>query len=269
MKWWMAIGCIVLLLTAGMASAASTAETTKHFEIISSNSLSANSYDLGSLLERCYNDVNDVWGSAPDHIKVILVGKKSMDQVGEHVEAFSAWNKDSSTIVLRQDSLKNKNSLKVAAEHELCHICINPFIAKKGCKDFNWMEEGICMVVSKETFDDTKVSKNIVKSGFMSAPEIASAVDNENYNVSKNGYLQSYSLIKYIEARYGVDVLVQMIESPEKSFDLAFEEATGEDFSTFHQEWESYVRKKANSSSGPSRSPLSRYRLVSRPAYAF
>ncbi len=269
MKWWMAIGCIVLLLTAGLASAASPTETTKHFEIISSNSQSANAYDLGSLLERCYSDVNAVWGSAPDHIKVILVGKKSMDQVGEHVEAFSAWNKDSSAIVLRQDSLKNKNSLKVAAEHELCHICINPFIAKKECKEFNWMEEGICMVVSKEPFDDTKVSKNIMNYGFLSVPEIASAVDNENYNVSKNGYLQSYSLVKYIDARYGIDAIVQMIESPDKSFDLAFEEATGEDFSTFYREWESYVRMKSLSSSGQSRAPAPRYRQVSRPAYAF
>jgi hypothetical protein len=269
MKWWMAIGCIVLLLATGVACTAGTGETTRHFDIVSTSTVSSNSYDLGSLLERCYYDVNSIWGSAPDHIKVILVGKKSMDQVGEHVEAFSAWNKDSSAIVLRQDSLKNKNALKVAAEHEICHICINPFIAKKDCKNFNWMEEGICMVVSKEPFDDSKVSKNIVKYGFMSPAEIASAVDNDNYNVSKNGYLQSYSLIKYIDVRYGIDAIVQMIESPEKSFDAAFEDATGEDFSTFYTEWTSYVKLKALSPSGQSRVPSSGYRPASRPAYAF
>jgi hypothetical protein len=249
-----------------MASAAGTDENTRHFEIVSANPVSTSSYDLGSLLERCYYEVNSVWGSAPDHIKVIIVGKKSMDQVGEHVEAFSAWNRDSSSIVLRQESLKNKNSLKVAAEHEMCHICINPFIADKGCKDFNWMEEGICMVVSKEPFDDTKVSKNVVKYGFMTVPEIASAVDNDNYNISKNGYLQSYSLVKYIDARYGTDAIVQMIESPQKNFEAAFEEATGEDFSTFYPEWEAYVRMKAASPVGQTRTVS---RPVSRPAYAF
>jgi hypothetical protein len=269
MKWWMAIGCIVLLLMAGIASAAGTDETTRHFEIVSINPVSTNSYDLGNLLERCYYEVNSIWGSAPDHIKVIIVGKKSMDQVGEHVEAFSAWNRESSSIVLRQESLKNKNSLKVAAEHEMCHICINPYIADKDCKNFNWMEEGICMVVSKEPFDDTKVSKSIVKYGFMSVPEIASAVDNDNYNVSKNGYLESYSLVKYISLRYGMDAIVRMIESPEKNFDTAFEEATGEDFSTFYHEWESYVRMKSAGSTGQSRLPSTGYRQVSRPAYAF
>lgn len=263
MKWWMAIGCIVLLLAAGMASAAGVGETTRHFDITyGSTPQQTGADDTGQVLERAYNVVNGLWGTLPDHIKVIVVGKKSMDQVGEHVEAFSAWNRESSSIVLRQETLKNKKSLEVVVEHELCHLGMNPILADKGGKEFAWMEEGICMVVSNEPFNDAKVSKYIVDKGFLSPSQITAAVDDDNYNVSKNGYMQSYSLVKYIEERYGIEAVVRMLKSPEKNFERAFEESTGEDFSMFYLEWQAYVRTTAAGGS-TSRSPM---RVSSRSA---
>jgi hypothetical protein len=250
MKWWMAIGCIVLLLAAGMASAASTGETTRHFDITyGSMPQQTGTDDPGRILERAYNNVNSLWGTLPDHIKVIVVGKKSMDQVGEHVEAFSAWNRDSSSIVLRQETLKDKKSLDVVVEHELCHLAMNPLLADKGGKEFAWMEEGTCMVISNEPFSDSKVSKYIVDKGFLTPTQITSAVDSDNYNESKNGYMQSYSLVKYIKERYGINAIVRMIKSPEKNFEIAFLKSTGEDFQSFYREWQAYVRATATGSS--------------------
>lgn len=265
----MAIGCIVLLLTAGMANAVSVQGSTKHFDITYGSSWPVSGgEDVGQVLEKSYSDVNNILGTCPAHIKVIVVGKKSMDEVGDHVEAFSAWNNKSSAIVLRQETVKNPKSLDVVAKHEICHLGLNPILANKDSKQFAWMEEGFCMVVSKEPFSDEKVSKYIVDKGFMSPSQIASAVDDDNYNVSKNGYMQSYSLIKYMAQRYGTDALVRMFKCPDTSFVQAFKKCTGEDFYIFYGEWEAYVRAKAASPTATAASP-SRSQKVHRPTYSY
>jgi hypothetical protein len=242
----MAVTCIVLVLLAGVADGMSLGEKTKHFDIYYAVT-APDSYggSIGQTLESGYSNINGILGTCPAYIKVLVVGKKTMDQVGEHVEAFSAWNNKSSAIVLREETLKDKKSLKVVTEHEICHLGINNILAKKNSKDFAWMEEGICMVFSREPFSDTKVSKYIVGRGFLTPKEISDAVNNENYNVSKNGYMQSYSLIKYIVQSYGEDAIVYILKCPDTDFDTAFYKYTGQDFSIFYAQWQASVKNTA------------------------
>jgi hypothetical protein len=246
MKGWMAVFCIALLLLAGTASALTPGETTRHFDIFYANPSAENGYTgLGQTLESSYGEINELLGTCPGHIKVLVVGKKTMDQVGEHVEAFSAWNNKSSAIVIREESLKNKKSLQVVCEHEICHLGLNYILAKKSSKDFSWMEEGVCMVFSKEPFSDIKVSKYILGKGFLAPSEITEAVNNENYNITKNGYMQSYSLIKYMVQKYGADTVVDMLKCPDTSFEKAFQDNTGADFNTFYRQWQIWVKNTA------------------------
>lgn len=244
---WMAVTCIFLILLSGAAHAVSVTEKTKHFEISYADSQVMTAYiDPGDTLEKSYKEINGYLGTCPDHVKVLIVGKKAMDQVGEHVEAFSAWNKQSSSIVLREESLKNQKSLAVVTKHEICHLGLNNILAiKKDQKDFSWLEEGMCMVLSKEPFSDAKVSKYIMGKGFMNTKEIAAAVDSENYNISKNGYMQSYSLFKYMMARYGIEKIVEMCKSPDTNFAVAFRRYTGDDFQSFYNEWKANVAETA------------------------
>ncbi len=258
MKLWAAFSCILLILLAGTANAMSPGEKTKHFDIYYPASMQdGGSGGIGPLMEDAYSEINSYYGTCPEHIKVLVVGKKTMDKVGEHVEAFSAWNNKSSAIVLREESMKDKKSLKVVVEHEISHLGINNILANKDPKEFAWMEEGICMVFSKEPFSDQKISKFIVGRGFLSPGEIASAVDSENYNVTKNGYIQSYSLVKYLTLRFGSGAIVNMLKCHESNFDKAFAECTGEDFSTVYRQWQSYVK---NTASG--------WQPAARPAYS-
>ncbi len=247
--------CILFILLAGIAGgslagkagAASMSEHTRHFNIsYAGNSLPVAGYDgLGDTMENCYDEINSYYGTLPDHIKVLVVGKKTMDQVGEHVEAFSAWNKKSSAIVLREETLKNKKSLDVVAKHELSHLGINNILANKESKEFSWMEEGTCMVLSKEPFSDMKVSKYILGQGFLMPDDISKAVDSENYNISKDGYMQSYSLMKFMVQKFGVTAVINIYKCPETNFEKAFALSTGEDFGTFYKQWESFVRTSA------------------------
>jgi hypothetical protein len=174
-----------------------------------------------------------------------VVDGDDMDNVGKHVEAFSAWNSKSSTIVLRGETLKDKKSLGVVAKHEICHLALNDIIEKKGSHDYAWMEEGTCMVVSKESLDEQKISKYITSHGFMSLPEIAKAIDSDDYAVCKNGYLQSFSLCKRITERYGMSTLVNIIKSPNTNFEQAFRRYTSQDFGQFYREWKASVEAKA------------------------
>jgi hypothetical protein len=254
MRWWMAVTCIVLVLLAGVADGMSIGEKTKHFDIYYADTTpGGNAGSIGQALESGYSEINGILGTCPTYIKVLVVGKKTMDQVGEHVEAFSAWNNKSSAIVLREETLKDRKSLKVVTEHEICHLGINNILASKNSKDFSWMEEGICMVFSKEPFSEAKVSKYIVSKGFLTPKEISDAVNNENYNVSKNGYMQSYSLIKYIVQRYGEDAIVYMLKCPETDFEKAFLKYTGQDFRSFYPQWQSYVMSTAAGGQAPVR----------------
>lgn len=242
----MAVTCILLVMLAGAANAMTVGEKTRHFEIYYADpSVTGNSGNVGPALESAYKEINGYLGTCPDFVKVLVVGKKTMDQVGEHVEAFSAWNNKSSSIVLREQSCNDKKSLKVVAEHEICHLGINNILAGKDSKEFAWMEEGTCMVFSKEPFSDMKVSKYIMGQGFLSPKEIASAVNNENYNVTKNGYMQSYSLIKFISDKYGMDAVIKILKSKETSFEKAFAESTGTDFDTFYAQWKVHVKNAA------------------------
>lgn len=243
--------CILFIFLAGTANAANNSENTRHFTIsYAGNSQPIAGFNgLGDTMENCYSEINGYYGTLPAHIKVLVVGKKTMDQVGEHVEAFSAWNKNSSAIVLREETLKNKNSLGVVAKHELSHLGINNILANKDSKEFSWMEEGTCMVLSKEPFSDTKVSKYILGQGFLSPEEISKAVDSNNYNISKDGYMQSYSLMKFMVQKFGAAAVVNIYRSPETNFEKAFASATGEDFGTFYKQWENFVRTSASGGS--------------------
>jgi Peptidase MA superfamily len=252
MKGWMAVTCILLVLLAASANAMSLGEKTKHFDLYYADASQLDRKSgTGQALENAYGSINGYLDTCPDHIKVLVVGKKTMDQVGEHVEAFSAWNNKSSAIVLREESLKDEKALTVVAKHEICHLGINNILAGKNSKDFAWMEEGVCMVLSQEPFSDAKVSKYILSKGFMGPKEIASAVDNENYNVSKNGYMQSYSLIRYMAERYGADAVVDILKSKETDFERAFMRTTGSDFATFYTQWQAHVRSAASGSQAP------------------
>jgi hypothetical protein len=246
MRRWIAFTCILLVLMAGMANATALGEKTRHFEIYYSEALPDGGHsDIGRTLESAYSEIDGYLGTCPDFIKVLVVGKKTMDRVGEHVEAFSAWNTKSSTIVLREETLKDKKSLRIVAGHEICHLGLNNILANKDSKEFSWMEEGICMVLSREPFSDAKVSRLIMEKGFLTPSGIAKAVDSDEYGISKNGYLQSYSLVKYMVKRFGVSAVINMLKCPETDFEKAFFLYTGMDFGTFYRQWQAYVKSMA------------------------
>lgn len=242
-----AVACILLLLAllAVTASAADTRESAGHFNITFSNGSAYNpeNTSLDGTLEEAYGQVNWFFGSCPDHIDVIVLDDSDMDQVGKQVDSFFAWNKALSAIILRQRICKNDTQLPVISRHEMTHLAVNEILCKKDPSEFQWMEEGISMVVSKEPLDDADVSKYIVSHGFLNTSEIFSAIKSENVSVSKNGYMNSYSLVRYIVHQYGINVLINMLESPETSFDKAFRQYTGEDFPTFYAEWKDQVNR--------------------------
>jgi hypothetical protein len=245
---YMAVACIILLIIVGAAGALATGERTKHFDIVYATGLQPADGDrLAHTLENAYDEINGYYGTLPDRVKALVVGKKAMDEVGPHVEAFSAWNKRSSAIVLREETLETDKQpvLDVVVKHELSHLGINNILCNKEPKQFAWMEEGLCMVLSKEPLSDRKVSKFIQKQGFLSPPEIADAVKNENYNVTKDGYLQSWSLINYMVRTFGTRRVIDMLRCPENNFDEAFKLNTGMDFGSFYKQWEDHVAEEA------------------------
>lgn len=245
---WLAVACILLLVMPTCAANAMNPGQISHFAVTYYNEPEHNTDNANFLdaLERAYDHVNRSFGTCPRHVDVIIVDNKAMDSVGEQVDSFSAWNKLYSAIVLKQGTLKDNGSLRVLAEHEMTHLAINEILCKKDPGEFRWMEEGICMVVSKEPLQDADVSKYIVSHGFLNISEIFSAVKDENCNISKNGYMQSYSLVRYIVKRHGIGAVIHMLESPETSFDKAFRQCSGEDFRTFYKEWENYVKSTAS-----------------------
>jgi hypothetical protein len=201
---------------------------------------------LLDVLEGAYDRANGCFGTCPGHVEVIIVDDKAMDQeAGKQVDSFSAWNKMMSAIVLRQEALKNGTSLPVVAGHEMTHLAINGILSKKDPREFHWMEEGICTLVSKEPLGDADVSKFIVGHGFLDVGDIPGAIKNENCTISKNGYMQSYSLVEHIARRYGLRAVIDMLECPEKSLDDAFRLCTGESFPRFYGEWEKDVMAEA------------------------
>lgn len=248
---WSAATCIFVLLVmlAGTANAVNAGERARHFTITYTTG-STHEMDDSSLLEvlgRAYDRVNGCFGTCPGHVEVIIVDDKAMDEeAGKQVDAFSAWNKMMSAVVLRQEALKNKSSLPVVVEHEMTHLAINDILHKKDPRDFQWMEEGICTLVSKEPLDEANVSKYIVSHGFLDTSNIPGAIKNENCSISKNGYMQSYSLVKRMVQRYGFDIIIDMLECPEAGLDEAFRQCTGEDFRTFYEEWEKDVMTAAS-----------------------
>ncbi|WP_424356865.1 peptidase MA family metallohydrolase [Methanocella sp. MCL-LM] len=229
--------------------AAGIGERTDHFNIRYAD-MQYLTPGTGKILENAYRSVNSYLGNLPGSIKVIVVDNDRMDDVGKHVEAFSAWNHQSSTIVLRGDTIKDPASLSVVVKHEICHLGLNDLIDKKDEAEYRWMEEGVCMVISGEPLDDVKVSKYIVNRGFMSTGQIGAAVDSHNYSVTKNGYLQSFSLCKYLSQTYGTEALVDILKSPIPRFEDAFYERTGEDFGQFYDRWVAHVQAQAVRSPG-------------------
>jgi hypothetical protein len=237
---WMALACIVLVLMAGIG------ERTTHFNVKYTDSKEF-APGTGRALEDCYNLVNNYFGNLPKSIKVVVIDGEDMDNIGKHVEAFSAWNQKSSTIVLRDKTLKDKKSLSCVATHEITHLALNDILEKKGGHEFAWLEEGTCMVISKEPLDDAKVAKYIVANGFMDLPEIAKAIDNDEYAITKNGYLQSFSLCKYIAGRFGVQTLINIIKCPSTDFQEAFRKNTGTGFDPVYNAWKASVEAKSHS----------------------
>lgn len=248
MRWWaMACAFLLLAMTATTANAVNMGDSTRHFNVTYCDSRSnrMNNADFLSSLEESYDYVNGYFGSCPDHVEVIVIDDKDMDKFGKQVDSFFAWNQQMSAIILRQGTLKNRTLLPVIVSHEMTHLAVNDILCKKDPADFHWAEEGISMTISKEPLEDADVSKYIVSHGFLNTSEIFSAIKNENTSISKNGYMNSYSLVKYIEQRYGINTVINMLECPETSFDKAFKQYTGEDFQPFYAEWKKSVMTTA------------------------
>ena len=235
---WMAVVCVLLLMAVGVG------EKTDHFNV-KYEDMKYLSPGTGKVLEKAYEKVNGYMGTLPASIKVVVVDNDKMDKIGKQVEAFSAWNSQSSTIVLREETVKDKQSLPVVATHEICHLALNKILEDKDEDSYRWLEEGTSMVMSDEPLDDVKVSKYIVSHGYLNTTEIADAVDSKNYNVTKNGYLQSFSLCKYLVGKYGMQALVDIVKSPSVSFNDAFNKRTGTDFKTFYEDWTKDVQTVA------------------------
>jgi hypothetical protein len=255
MKWMVLVCITIAALALAMApcqgAVAAIGEKTGHFTI-KYDSPEAFTPGTGKVLEDSYHKVNGLIGHLPSSIKVLIVDGGRMDDYGKHVEAFSAWNSRSSTIVLREETLKDKKSLGVVATHEICHLGLNSILQGKDAGEYEWMEEGICMVVSDEPLDDVKVARYIVSKGFMDLPEITRAIDCDDYSVCKNGYLQSFSLCRHITRIFGTDALIDIVKSPDPDFKRAFKTRTGVDFTAFYNGWKSMVRSRARETPGPS-----------------
>lgn len=250
---WLAAACILILLSAFAmtAHALSAGQGTLHFHVTYGNGTGRDHKNttLFHVLEGSYDYVNSYFGTCPRHVEVIVVDNKAMDEAGKQVDSLSAWNEEMSAIILRQDSLKNQSYLPVLVKHEMTHLALNDILCKKDPRDFHWMEEGICMLVSKEPLSDVNVSRYIVGRGFLTTGEIYPAIKNEDCGISKDGYMQSYSLVKYIVDRYGMGALIRMLECPETGLEKAFMQCTGEDFNTFYGEWKDHVAKTASGNS--------------------
>jgi|AGTN01.3.fsa_nt_gi hypothetical protein len=127
---WMALVCIVLVFMAGVGGMGSIGERTTHFSIKYGDSDGV-SAGIGRTLEGCYKTINSYFGNLPKNINVLVIDDTKMDGIGKHVEAFSAWNPKSSTIVLRDTTLKDKKSLACVATHEICHLALNDILDKR------------------------------------------------------------------------------------------------------------------------------------------
>lgn len=247
---WLTMLCLFILIVmpVGMANAMNLGERAGHFNV--TNYIGpvhhVDSANLYGKLEKAYDSVNGYFGTCPDRIEVIIVDNPDMDKVGKQVDSFSAWNKLFSAIVLRRSVVENNKTFPIIAEHEMTHLAINDILHKKDSREFQWMEEGICTLVSKEQLDDVDVSTYIVSHGFLNTSEIYDAIKNENCSISKNGYMQSYCLVKYIVQRYGMQAIINMLECPDVSFAQAFRRCTGEDFNKLYSEWENNVKASAS-----------------------
>lgn len=253
MRW---VGCLRALLFLAVAAclainvahAARIGESTEHFSI-RYDDIKVLSPGTGRVLEDSYRAIDGYFGNLPETIKVVVISDKKMDEVGKHVEAFSAWNSKSSSIAIREDTLQNKKSLAVVVKHEICHLSLNEILSKKSHDDYAWLEEGVCMVLSSEPLDDVKVAKYIDSRGFMTTDEIAKAIDSKDYGTCKNAYLQSFSLCKYISEKYSKSALVDIVKSRDESFDSAFKRRTGIEFASCYEDWKSVVTRSAKSDS--------------------
>jgi hypothetical protein len=246
---WRAMACILLLLSmsVAMASALDIGDRSEHFKVSYTDPLARpiNNDSLLNVLENAHGHVNGYFGTCPGHIEVIVISDQDMDKFGKQVDSFFAWNKAMSAIILRQGTLKNKTMLPVIVSHEMTHLAINNILGHKDPEEFHWMEEGICMAVSREPLDDADVSKYIVGHGFLNTSTIFGAIKSKNCTVSKNGYMNSYSLVQYMIERYGLDAVIHILECPENSFERAFRQYAGEDFEPFYDEWKANVTKIA------------------------
>lgn len=235
---WMAVSCSValLILLAGNACA-----DAGHFGVTFEGCRGTCGPGLLAVLETAYEQVNGLFGTCPAHVETVVIGDGAMDRVGKQVDSFSGWNKEFSVIILRNSSLQDRPSLRVLSAHELTHLAVNELLFKKDPAEFHWMEEGICTLASGERMDDAEVSGYILEHGFLDADGIFEAIKSEDCAVSKNGYLQSYSLVKYMEERYGFGMIKKLLECPEESFDAAYLQCAGESFASFYAEWKAHI----------------------------
>ncbi|WP_128567002.1 peptidase MA family metallohydrolase [Methanocella paludicola] len=226
----------LLLLLAGTACA-----DTGHFGVTFDGCRDTGDTGLLSVLETAYEQVNGLFGTCPDHVETVIISDGAMDRVGKQVDSFSGWNKEFSVIILRNSSLQRRSSLRFLGAHELTHLAVNELLFKKDPAEFHWMEEGICTLASGEPMDDAEASRYILEHGFLDTGEIFDAIKSEDCAVSKNGYMQSYSLVKYMEGRYGFDMIKKLLGCPEECFDAAFRQCADESFASVYDDWKAYV----------------------------
>jgi hypothetical protein len=246
---WPPAALLLLVLYIGAQAAAAEA-INGHFTITNTTGTTGTTgTDAGlmDVLEKAYDRVDGRFGACPGHIEVIVVGDSAMDEeAGEQVDAFSAWNKAISAIILRQSAVDNRASLPLVAEHEMCHLAVNEILCKKDPAEFRWMEEGVCTLASGEPLNDADVAKYIVEHGFLGVGDIQGAVKCEHCTVSRNGYMQSYSLVKRMADKYGMKAVIGVLECPHARVDRAFLECTGEDFHAFYDAWRKDVMAAAS-----------------------
>lgn len=131
--------------------------------------------------------------------------------------------------------------------HELAHLHLEMIMARR--RPPRWMHEGYAQQFAHQWNyeDDFKVARAVLTNNELPLADI-DGVNSFQGARAELAYLEAYLAMDYFLRTYGWDGLMLLSQSMQQKddWDAAFMAATGADYASFQEEFETYLRKRFN-----------------------
>ena len=198
--------------------------------------------DLIKPIETSINELNNIFGKINKKLRIYLFNNKEDLLFYSGAYHFPSWvgGFAAQNLIYYQKGSKTHKRIT----HELCHLYLQHFSKSKLP---TWLSEGFCEYVNfgdnQKEFIKLMETKDLIPFKKLYDCGKMSLLKYDQSPLDKNiCYHQSHNIVRYLINKFGLEKVMNLINSEYDNFDKYFRKIIGKEFSEIEKEWQAIFK---------------------------